>query len=339
MAINGAKKTHIFCYSIDEKKEVMKKLKEKQFVFHSFAEPEDKKKVFVLKGYFYDSDPSSILKNFQDAGIQCSKITFLSKNEDYPIYLVHFDDSKINITLLQRQHHIINGLIVNWKPKTNSKSRPTQCFNCQLYGHAATNCSRPYRCVKCVEQHLPGQCQRTTREGNAKCVNCNGDHPANSVECSQYLKYCDVISKRSTTQTPTKLQQSYASTVRQSQQQQSAQSRLVAAATMPDINNNKNFPHLSQQNSANLVASQVSESSSNNSPSLISELNSLVHEFSNIPNIRETLNKFRTIIDQLKKTKIDDHQEKITILFSHAFDFALIGMPNPSMTQLNDEIS
>jgi hypothetical protein len=187
------KTVHIFCHSIDDKKTIIANLTENKFVFHSFAEPSDKTKVFVLKGYFHETDLITMCKEFQDVGVKCNKISFLSKKEDFPIYLVHFEDCKTSIITLQRQHRFINGLLIKWETKTKSSRRPTQCFKCQLFGHAATNCNRPYRCVKCVDQHEPGQCKRTTREGNASCVNCKGEHPAKSVDCPQYKKYIDII--------------------------------------------------------------------------------------------------------------------------------------------------
>lgn len=43
--------------------------------------------------------------------------------------------------------------------------------------------------VKCTQQHEPGKCARTTREGKPKCVNCDGDHAANHHRCPAYKAY------------------------------------------------------------------------------------------------------------------------------------------------------
>jgi hypothetical protein len=117
---------------LSDKNTFIENLKAKKYVFHSFAEESDKKKVFVLKGYFFQSDLTKMCTELQEAGIKCSKISFISKNENYPIYLVHFDDPKTSIISLQQQHREVNGLLIKWKPKIKSSTRPTQCFNCQL---------------------------------------------------------------------------------------------------------------------------------------------------------------------------------------------------------------
>lgn len=78
----------------------------------------------------------------------------------------------------------------------------SQCRNCQHFGHSANNCSRPFRCVKCTNQHLPGQCPITEMRQNneieikPRCVNCQGEHPANYRGCLSYLNYINIKAQR-----------------------------------------------------------------------------------------------------------------------------------------------
>lgn len=51
------------------------------------------------------------------------------------------------------------------------------------YGHTKTYCRKTFRCVKCAGQHETKECTRKTRDDKVKCVNCNGDHPANYRGC------------------------------------------------------------------------------------------------------------------------------------------------------------
>lgn len=68
---------------------------------------------------------------------------------------------------------------------------PTQCRNCQQFGHSASNCFRNFRCVKCQLTHKPGECPTdiaaaTPRPAPA-CVNCGQiGHPANFRGCAHY---------------------------------------------------------------------------------------------------------------------------------------------------------
>lgn len=317
MQIKGPKKTHIICSTLEDKQIITKSLAEKLFVFHSFAEPNEKKKVFVLKGFYYDlslnqeQNLSAIYKILKDSGVECQKITFLSKNVDYPIYLVHFNNQDINVLTLKQKHRAIDGLLVKWETISNSKKRPTQCFRCQLYGHSASNCNRPYRCVKCTNEHEPGKCSRQTREGTASCINCKGDHSANSSVCPNFISYSQMIKRQQTNSIPARRNQSQ---TRQNNHQHSAQERLKRAATLPDINNVQKFPYLSQNQNVNRVESQVSESSASNSPSIENELHSLTRRFNNIPNIHKTLELFRELIEDLEKTRVDDHASRVNLL-------------------------
>lgn len=70
----------------------------------------------------------------------------------------------------------------------------TQCRKCQRFGHAATNCGLEYRCVKCTDRHSPGDCPLENEEP-AKCVNCNGAHPASFKKCPIYTKYAENLKK------------------------------------------------------------------------------------------------------------------------------------------------
>lgn len=42
------------------------------------------------------------------------------------------------------------------------------------------------RCVKCAGSHLTKQSPRKEKSENAKCLLCDGNHPANYKECTIY---------------------------------------------------------------------------------------------------------------------------------------------------------
>lgn len=80
-----------------------------------------------------------------------------------------------------------------------------QCFNCQHFGHTSKNCNRPYRCVKCIESHAPGECPLPEKrlqhaELPPMCVNCKGNHAANFKGCVAYQTHI----RKSTQKPPTK---------------------------------------------------------------------------------------------------------------------------------------
>ena len=63
---------------------------------------------------------------------------------------------------------------------------PLRCYSCQVFGHHENKCGRHPVCCNCGEpEHYgpSGVCDKP-----AKCVNCSGDHPANSKQCPQWEK-------------------------------------------------------------------------------------------------------------------------------------------------------
>lgn len=62
--------------------------------------------------------------------------------------------------------------------------------NCQWIGHSCKNCKLRYRCIKCLDQHLSEQCNRTENKDNRLgCINCGEyRHPANYRRCT-FLKF------------------------------------------------------------------------------------------------------------------------------------------------------
>ena len=68
---------------------------------------------------------------------------------------------------------------------------PLRCYSCQVFGHHENKCGRHTVCCNCGEpEHCgpSGVCNKP-----AKCVNCSGDHPANSKQCPQWEKEKKII--------------------------------------------------------------------------------------------------------------------------------------------------
>ena len=64
---------------------------------------------------------------------------------------------------------------------------PLRCFRCQAYGHSSKACNKPEICRNCGLAKHDGICSQPV-----KCVNCSGDHPANSKKCSSWIKECHI---------------------------------------------------------------------------------------------------------------------------------------------------
>ena len=86
------------------------------------------------------------------------------------------------------------------------KKEIVQCKRCQRYGHTQKYCNHNFRCVRCARSHPTDQCTKSP-ETPAKCIHCQGEHPANYKGCSAYKtlynnKYPKLRHKEITKQEP-----------------------------------------------------------------------------------------------------------------------------------------
>jgi len=72
--------------------------------------------------------------------------------------------------------------------------RTSQCSRCLGFGHRDIKCRKAFKCRLCAEehsskQHKCGACESTElcQHIKAKCLNCNGEHTADSKDCKTYL--------------------------------------------------------------------------------------------------------------------------------------------------------
>lgn len=99
-------------------------------------------------------------------------------------YLIKFDKTKMNMQNVNKIKSLFS-IIIRWFPYVNYRSGPTQCRNCQMYGHGTSHCARLQRCLKCGGSHPVEECLIT----EIKCANCGKEHEANSKACDNRLKY------------------------------------------------------------------------------------------------------------------------------------------------------
>jgi hypothetical protein len=90
------------------------------------------------------------------------------------------------------KHLKINHFFYSVRPYVQN---PVQCYRCQRLGHTAGACkaSTP-RCLVCAKDHLVGDC--IPNNPDLKCANCNGNHKANSRECSLIRQAYEIEKRR-----------------------------------------------------------------------------------------------------------------------------------------------
>ena len=161
--------------------------KEKNKRTYTYTPKYLKHKSIILKGIMGDYSETERLEE-----IKSLVDTPISKIEKF-----HYDKEDKNLYHFLIQvppEHDIKDLLkikslayqrTNWQKV--AKGCMMQCKKCQRLGHTASNCNLGYRCVKCTEDHKPGECKITqdTNREEMSCVNCKKKgHPASFRGCS-----------------------------------------------------------------------------------------------------------------------------------------------------------
>ena len=289
--------THIQCDSLEDKKIIIEALKNKLINHHTYLEQSEKPLSLILKG-FYDTKPDELLKMLTDHQIPATNVKILFKSDYHTLFLVNFKQGSITCNELNHNHRIIDDIAVKWEPVKNKNKPPLQCHRCQRWGHSTAGCGYQYRCIKCTEDHPIGECPRKTREGNAKCCNCRGDHAANHRGCESFKAFEKWSnSRKSVKSQPKKL----------IQQRLSAED-FPTLTSQPEVVNNS-FESLQQHTCktptfSQAVKSQVSASLSREPNCIESLVTDVTSQLMNNPQIHNTLMMLQKLIEQLTNISV-----------------------------------
>ena len=107
-----------------------------------------------------------------DKGLKCLDVKLVTKtfsyNAEYVIYVVYFQRQTITLKELRQNYSVLNFLKVRWEHQRANKSRVTQCYNCQMFGHGSSRCTVKTFCANCAGRHKTSDCIETIE----KCANC-----------------------------------------------------------------------------------------------------------------------------------------------------------------------
>ena len=83
----------------------------------------------------------------------------------------------------EKKKLIKDGLKIGWHYhrviEFEEQKKPIVCYNCQNFGHIATNCKVEMKCRYCAENHASKECSRKKK----CCANCGQDHEASDSAC------------------------------------------------------------------------------------------------------------------------------------------------------------
>lgn len=287
--------------------------------FYTFTHKSEKYQTYLLKGLdnsFSEQDILSELKGLQISDVDFTKVTrfttkkSIANNIHLPIYMVQISpQSNINKLLNIKFLYYYK---VNWEKIR--KNDLTQCHRCQLIGHTSQNCNMSYRCVKCKEQHEPGQCKilktDTLDKNKIYCVNCKEyGHPASYKGCPKILNIRKKLSE--------KIQSSKAITNNRIAQ---ISRKFIPELKFSDvIKLNKNNNNDNTFNNSTIPTQNIHESLNNPEPNNIKN-NTSVNNIQNIieefkKSILQALNEQQLQLNDIKSS-IKVNEERIDSIFS-----------------------
>ena len=180
----AAKSTLLYISDPTEYKSYKNKLTEDENIeFHTYTSGADKTHAFVLRGMQGNPPCSEIREHLEEnQGITIKQI-YQMKTKFKPLYLI-ITDKDTTLKDLQNKVKYVMYTKVEWELRKNEREI-TQCRRCQAWGHAASNCYRQPKCMKCAGDHLTFNCSKP-ENAPVRCINCNGNHTSSNLECEVY---------------------------------------------------------------------------------------------------------------------------------------------------------
>lgn len=199
------KQVKVMLTDVEEYRNVTKALLSANIEFHSFRNPSNKILSIVLKDMptsITDEEIFNELKTMDYPVIKAARLFNQKTKSPMPVVAIELEDNDKSqeILNLKTLFYSIIKVEIRHKPK-----HITQCTRCQRKGHTKNYCHLTPRCVKCTEQppHATKDCKKKDKVKPAKCVNCDGEHPANYRGCTYLKKPINRTSQKSTHPTST----------------------------------------------------------------------------------------------------------------------------------------
>lgn len=181
---------------------ICQKLKDENVNHFTYTPAQNKRQTFILRGLDGDEDEAQVLADLQHlnlTAVNFLKVTKLTNNATRvnTLFVVQATADSVEATIFKATK--LNHVIVRWERL--KRKEILQCHRCQRLGHTASNCGMQFRCVKCAEEHEPGQCKMpaaTKHEPHQVfCIACKEyGHPASYRGCPQIKLFKESIERR-----------------------------------------------------------------------------------------------------------------------------------------------
>lgn len=128
-------------------------LRERKYRFHAHTPKPLVPYAVIVEGLSSEYSEEEVLEFFRtQVGFRVDMISAAFVSEDKWLLRVGRG------TEIEKLYRLDLVLHCKVRFRKNRGREIVQCFNCQRFGHVASNCGMEYRCVKCGQSHIPGEC-------------------------------------------------------------------------------------------------------------------------------------------------------------------------------------
>lgn len=171
--------------TVDAYRALVRHLRSNNVVFHTYQIKQDRAYRVVLRHIHHSIPTSDIKTELEGLGFKIRNImNITSRTNKSPLnlFFVDLEPASNNKNIFELKN-LLNMKIAIEAPRKSTNI--VQCTRCQTYGHTKSYCTHPFACVKCAGNHSSSSCTKS-RDLPAKCVLCDGPHPANYKGCTVY---------------------------------------------------------------------------------------------------------------------------------------------------------
>lgn len=179
----------ILLSSVEHHQKVINSLTQSKVQHYTHDIPIERADKFVLKG-LPEMSTDEIKGALNEADIDCLDVKKMRSHTTHNIpYLIYTKHESVQFNALKAVRSIHN-VMVRWEKYANSRSGPTQCNKCQMYGHGIRNCNLNAKCMYCGDEHLKENCTNYKKPGfTPRCILCAGKHHSNDKNCPKRVEY------------------------------------------------------------------------------------------------------------------------------------------------------
>lgn len=166
---------------------------------NTYTSQENKTYGFVLRGLDCDTNTEEIKQELENKSLKIHNV-FKMTTKERALYLV-ITPAATKLEHLVSEIKYLLYVRIYWERHQNNKII-IECHWCHAWGHATANCMLSPRCLKCAGPHETRQCADQKTPLVIKCINCDGNHTANNIECPRYQSKLKQITQRRKTTIP-----------------------------------------------------------------------------------------------------------------------------------------